>query len=185
LPQVKGTAVRASMRFLQERFGPAGVGPVLEKLDPKHRAELGSGVLDSVWYPMSLLLELMRAAVAVHGEGHPELIREMGRASAEYGVKGVYKVFFKVGSPQFIIGRASRVFSSYYDTGQIRVVESGPGRAVLDLAGFDAGAPEFCQRILGWMEKTVEMAGARNLEPAHSLCRHRGDEVCRFEGRWE
>jgi len=173
------------MRFLQERFGPAGVGPVLEKLDPKLRAELGSGVLDSVWYPMSLLLELMRAAVAVHGEGHPELIREMGRASAEYGVKGVYKVFFKVGSPQFIIGRASRVFSSYYDTGRIRVVESGAGRAVLDLAGFDAGAPEFCQRILGWMEKTVEMAGARDLEPSHSLCRHRGDDVCRFEGRWK
>jgi hypothetical protein len=125
---VKGTALRASLRFLQERFGHGGVRPVLEKLDPNDQAELGCGVLDSVWYPMPLLLEVMRAAVAVHGEANPGLIREMGPASAD--VRGICKVFFKVGSPQFITGRASRVFSSYYDTGEIRVVESGSGRAV-------------------------------------------------------
>lgn len=157
---------------------------MLERLEAADRELVTSGLLDSVWYPMPLLLNLMRAAEEARGGAEPELPRQMGRASAEAGVKGVYKVFFKVGSPQFIISRASRVFSSYYDTGQIRVVESGPGRAVLDLVDFE-GSPEFCQRIVGWMERTVEMAGAKNLVPLHSQCRHRGDAVCRFEGTWE
>jgi hypothetical protein len=182
--RVKGTAVRASLRFLQDRFGPTGTGAVLDRLDPEDRDLVRSGLLDSVWYPMPLLLRLMRAAAQVHGGGEPELARQMGRASAESGVRGVYKVFFKVGSPQFIIGRASRVFASYYDTGEIRLVESRAGRAVLDLVGFE-GSPEFCQRIQGWMERTVELAGGRNLVPDHSQCLYRGDAVCRFEGTWE
>ena len=143
-----------------------------------------SGLLDSVWYPMSLLLNLMRAADSVHGAAQPELPRQMGRASAEAGVRGVYRIFFKVGSPQFIISRAARVFASYYDTGRISVVESRPGRAVLDLVEFE-GSPEFCLRILGWMEKTMELAGAKHLVPDHSRCRHRGDAACRFEGTWD
>jgi hypothetical protein len=184
LARVKGTAVRASLRYLQDRFGPTGTGAVLEKVPAEDREQVSSGLLDSVWYPMPLLLRLMRAASEAHGAAEPELARHMGRASAESGVRGVYKIFFKVGSPQFIISRASRVFGSYYDTGRIRVVESGPGRAVLDLDEFE-GSPEFCLRILGWMEKTMEMAGARNLVPLHSRCRYRGDERCRFEGTWD
>jgi len=184
LARVKGTAIRASLRFLQERFGPTGTGSVLDRLEAADREMVISGLLDSVWYPMPLLLRLMREATAVHGAAEPELIRKMGRASAESGVRGVYKVFFKVGSPQFIIGRAARVFGSYYDTGEIRVVESGPGKAVLDLSSFE-GSPEFCQRILGWMERTMEMAGARKLVGLHSQCRYQGDPVCRFEGTWE
>jgi len=43
-------------------------------------------------------------------------------------------------------------------------------------------APEFCERIYAWMHRTLELAGARSLESAHSLCVHRGDAVCRFEG---
>jgi len=182
--RVKGTAVRASLRFLQERFGPTGTGSVLERLEPGDREMVMSGLLDSVWYPMPLLLRLMRAATEVHGAAEPELLRKMGRASAESGVRGVYKVFFKVGSPQFIIGRAARVFGSYYDTGEIRVVESGPGRAVLDLTNFE-GSREFCQRIQGWMERTMEMAGAKQLVPSHSQCCYEGDPVCRFEGTWD
>lgn len=184
MARVKGTAIRASVRFLQERFGPTGTGAVLDRLEAEDRDMVTSGLLDSVWYPMPLLLRLMQAAVEIHGSSQPELPRQMGRASAESGVRGVYKVFFKVGSPQFIISRAARVFGSYYDEGEIRVVESRPGRAVLDLTGFE-GSSEFCQRILGWMEKTMEMAGAKDLVPDHSQCRHRGDPVCRFEGTWD
>jgi len=47
------------------------------------------------------------------------------------------------------------------------------------------GAPQFCERIYGWMQRTLEMAGARNLRSAHSACVHRGDPACRFEGSWD
>ena len=56
---------------------------------------------------------------------------------------------------------------------------------VAELVGFEGGAPQFCERIFGWMQRTLELAGAKNLRSAHSTCVHRGDPVCRFEGSWD
>jgi uncharacterized protein (TIGR02265 family) len=184
MPQVKGVAVQSSLRYLRERFGEQALGGVLEALGEQERKQL-SAVLASSWYPMETFLRFMREAKRQLGPQEPGILRSMGRASCEYGVTGVYKIFFKVGSPEFIISRAARVFASYYDTGELRVPESRDGRAVAELAGLEGGSPEFCERILGWMERTLELAGAKRLRSAHSLCVHRGDAVCRFEGDWE
>lgn len=39
-------------------------------------------------------------------------------------------------------------------------------------------------RLHGWMHRTLERTGAKNLRSRHSSCVHRGDPVCRFEGTW-
>ena len=184
MAQVKGTAIVASVRYVRERFGEEALKRVLGPLPQEERLVLEGGILASSWYPMPLFLHFMQEVERQLGAQEPQVIRRMGAASAEYGIKGVYKVFFKLGSPEFIIGRAARVFGSYYDTGQIVVSESRAGRAVLDLTGFE-GAPQFCERILGWMEKTVAMAGAKNLRSDHPRCVHRGDSACRFVGDWD
>jgi len=185
MTNVKGTAVVAALRFLRERFGEDGLASILADLDPADRAALEGGALVSAWYPVALMLRLMRAAEARFGTRLIHLYRHMGRASADYGLTTVYKIFFKVGSPQFIIAKGSSLFGRYYSQGQLRIVESKAGHAAVDLVDFPDGAPEFCERIRGWMERTMELAGAQKLRSAHSLCVHRGDEVCRFEGFWE
>ena len=184
MAKVKGTAVVASVRYVSERFGAKELAAVLAGLPDEDRRILEGGVLASSWYPVPLFLRFMQEAEKQLGAKEPDLVRRMGRASADYGVKTVYKIFFKVGSPAFIIGRAARVFGSYYDTGKLTVVDTSSGGAVLDLEGFE-GAPQFCERIRGWMERTVELAGAKNLRAEHTLCVHRGDALCRFEGTWD
>jgi hypothetical protein len=184
MAKVKGTAIQSSLRYVRERFGEEALAAVLAALPGADAAELSS-VLASSWCPMEAFLRFMREAKRQLGAREPDLVRNMGRASCDYGVTGVYKIFFKVGSPEFIISRATRVFSSYYDSGRIAVVESRHGRAVVEVTGLEGSAPEFCERIYGWMQRTLELAGAKSLESAHSLCVHRGDPVCRFEGGWE
>jgi hypothetical protein len=184
LAKVKGTAVQSSLRYVRERFGEDALARVIEALPEGDRAAFGHGVLASSWYGMDAFLRFMQEAERQLRGQEPDVVRKMGRASCDYGVTGVYKVFFKVGSPEFIISRGARVFSSYYDTGELRIAESGPGRAVAELVGFEGGAPQFCERIFGWMQRTLELAGAKNLRSAHSTCVHRGEPVCRFEGSW-
>lgn len=184
MAQVKGTAVQSSMRYVRERFGEQALSGLLAALPPGDGASF-EGVLPSSWYPMNAFLRFMQEAERQLGAQEQEIVRNMGRASCDYGVTGVYRIFFKVGSPEFIISRAARVFSSYYDSGELRVVESRDGRAVAELRGLQDGAPQFCERIYGWMQRTLELAGARNLRSSHSSCVHRGDPVCRFEGSWD
>jgi hypothetical protein len=35
------------------------------------------------------------------------------------------------------------------------------------------------------MTRILELTGARNLRTTHTLCIHRGDALCRWEGFWE
>jgi len=185
MAQVKGTAVQSSMRYVQERFGEGALAGVIEALPEADRKAFGHGALASSWYGMDAFLRFMQEAERQLGTQEPDVVRRMGRASCDYGVTTVYRIFFKVGSPEFIISRAARVFSSYYDSGELRIAESGPGRAVAELVGLEGGAPQFCERIFGWMQRTLELAGAKGLRSAHSSCVHRGDAVCRFEGTWD
>jgi hypothetical protein len=183
--RVKGTAVESSLRYVREHFGEGALERVLAELPQAHRSALGGGVLASSWYEVPTFLAFMVEAERQLGAQEPDVVRRMGRASCDYGLTTVYRIFFKIGSPEFIISRAARVFSSYYDTGVLEIAETRPGRCVAELKGFEGGAPQFCERIFGWMQRTLERAGARNLRARHEVCVHRGGPVCRFEGDWD
>jgi hypothetical protein len=182
--EVKGTAINATVRFLTERFGPTGLKKVVEGLSPQQRAILDSGVLVSSWYPFSLVLDLTRRAQHVFGDQVPRMAREMGRSSADYALTTIYKIFFKVGSPQFIIAKASSVYKTYYSTGELAPIISEKGHAILEMKGFSEPAPELCDRLTGWMERTLELSGATEIRMMHPQCVNRGDACCRFEGFW-
>src|SRR5512139_2590422 len=142
MAKVKGTAIQSSLRYVRERFGEEALQAVLAALPSADSAEM-TGALASSWCPMESFLRFMREAKRQLGAREPDVLRNMGRASCDYGVTGVYKIFFKVGSPEFIISRATRVFSSYYDTGRIAVVETRPVRAVVEVTGLEGSALEF------------------------------------------
>jgi hypothetical protein len=185
MTQVKGTAVQSSLRYVRERFGPAALDGVLRALPAENRALLSGTILASTWYPIVALLAYMKQAERQLGPQEPNVLYDMGRASCDHGVTGVYKIFFKVGSPEFVTSRSARVFSSYYDTGELRLIESRDGYSAAEVVGIEPPAAEFCARFHGWMHRTLELAGARNLRSSHSACVHRGDAVCRFEGTWD
>ena len=184
MTNVKGTALVGTVRYITEHFGPEGIRTVLEELSAEDRALVESGVLVSAWYPFSLLMQISRVAHKHFGAERPDIYRELGKASAEYALTTIYKIFFKVGSPQFIISRGSALFKTYYTTGELKAVQSEKGHAVIDFVGFEEPAPEFCERLEGWMQRTVELSGGKDLRIAHLQCVNRGDAVCRFEGYW-
>ncbi len=185
MTQVKGTAIQSSLRYLRERFGAGAVEKVLRALPKQECALLSGTILVSAWYPLEALADYMREAERQLGAQEPELLFDMGKASCDHGVTGVYKVFFKVGTPEFVTSRSARVFSSYYDTGELRLLESRNGYSSVEIVGLEPSTPELCKRLHGWLHRTLELAGAKNVRSAHASCVHRGDAVCRFEGTWD
>lgn len=184
MTNVKGTALTSTLRFVEERFGKDGLQAVRAELPAESRAILESGVLVSSWYPLPLLLAIMRSAQARFGAAQPDLYRQLGRASADYALTGVYRIFFRFGSPQFIISRAAAVWQKYYDTGEMAAVVAEKGHAVVEIRGFKDPAVELCERIGGWMERTLELSGAEVKHIIHEPCAARGGPVCRYEGWW-
>jgi uncharacterized protein (TIGR02265 family) len=184
MTEVKGTALAATLRYLDEKYGVERRGRIVAALPDAQRTTLDSGVVVSAWYPLDLLLDLMKESRRQLGAEAPTLFRDMGRASAKQALTTIYRIFFKVGSPQFMVSKAAAIFKTYYSTGELRAEVAGPGHAVLELHGFQDPARELCERLVGWMEGTLELAGAREIRVAHARCAAEGAESCRFEGFW-
>lgn len=185
MARVKGTALRSSVALLQENLGPDGTAQVISTLSENDREQVEGPILQSSWYEFSLLLRLMEAA-RPRFPAHPKrsLAWELGRFSADYGLKTIYRIFFKVADPHFIIRKASQVFCNYYDSGKMEVVSLDPKSAHLRVLGFDQPCTEFCDRVQGWMERTLELTGAQNIVMSHPKCMVKGDASCDFVGRW-
>ncbi len=156
MARVKGTVIAATLAFLNEKLGKEGTGQLIEGLGPEHSALLTGPVLQGNWYPVDLLIKLIIAAegkVTVPGER--TLAWELGRYSADTGLKGIYKVFFKMADIGFILKRSPHVWASYYDSGTMQVLVAESNKAITRIAGFDQPSTILSDRGLGCMERTV------------------------------
>ncbi len=184
---VKGSAVTARLRFVRELYGEPGVRRVKEALTEAHRALIEKRVLPHDWVPFELFVDLSVEIDRIYGKGDLELCREMGRYASKVNLPTLYRIFYALGSPAFIIGRAVRVWDVHYSSGRItaEIERSGPTeRATLTLRDFATPHRAHCLSVLGWAERSVELSGGRVVEAEERTCRTRGDDACRFVVAW-
>ena len=185
LARVKGPVLVSTLKYLQQKYGKEGVTRVLRSLSLDEQKVLNGSLLMSKWYPRSLLIHLMKASRLLLAQGDTEFYRNCGRASADYAVNTVYKLLFILASPSFIAQQGSIIYGTFYSTGRLRVVDKGRHIAVAELTDLD-GHPEVCGRVWGWLERTLELAGAKSVRVTHPQCMcNMGQSVCRFEGAWQ
>jgi hypothetical protein len=97
------------------------------------------GFVTAGWYPLATLRELYRTAQRATGRG-VELARDIGRESTADDFRGIYRVLTFVLSPSFVLKRSPAVFSRYFDTGRMEMIEARDGHARARFegcAGFD------------------------------------------------
>ena len=102
-----------------------------------------------------------------------------------FQLTGIYRIFLKVGSPQFILGRASRVFETYFrGTGKMEIVEMRDGFAELEIDRFDGGHADYCRRLEGYYHTVLRLSGAKDIQLAHPECAYRAGSLCRWTATW-
>ena len=119
------------------------------------------------------------------GKGDLGLVRELGRYGADANLTTIYRLFFKVGTTHWILGRAVRLWSAHYDSGYLEVLTRGPKTTVLRMRGFATPHRVHCLSVIGWAERSIELSGGVNVVGEEPLCRTRGDEMCQIEATWE
>ena len=135
----------------------------------------------------ALYLDVTHEIDRLWGRGDLTLVRELGRATADLSLPTFLKMFLRFGAPSYTVRQGAKLWRQHYDAGTPRVEEitdaEGDGCS-FTLADFDTTEPAHCASILGWMERSVELSGARVLWARETACRLRGDPACVFELRW-
>lgn len=185
MANVKGSALSSRVLWVQLGHGNAGMERLRAQVSPDLRYTLAEGVNKAKWYPFEQFIELNEAIDRLFGKGDLGLIHELGRYGADANLTTIYRLFFKVGTTHWILGRAVRLWSAHYDSGYLEVLTRGPKTAVLRIRGFATPHKVHCMAVQGWAERSVELSGGLNVKTEEPLCRTRGDEYCQLEATWE
>jgi len=171
--------------WVELNHGGGGLTRLLAQCSPELRATVERGVQKAAWYPLPQFIELCEVIDRVFGKGDRALIRELGRHGADANLTTIYRLFFKVGTVHWILGRAVRLWSAHYDTGYLEVMTRGPKSAVARVRGFATPHPVHCLSVEGWCERSVELSGGRGARVTETKCRNRGDDLCQMELTWD
>ena len=162
---VKGTAISSIPDFIVKRFGKESLIRWLNTLTETAQKVYEKPILAGNWYPLKeVMIEPTKKMCELFFNGDEKGAREGGRYSAELGLKGVYRIFVKFGSPEFLIRKASAIFTSYYQPSEMKVVAQEDKKAVVHITQFLEPSLLVENRIAGWMEKALEISGCKNVK---------------------
>ena len=185
MSNVKGSALASRVLWVELGHGAAGTERLLAQSSPELRATLEHGIRKAAWYPFEQFIELNIAIDRLFGRGDLSSIKPLARAGADANLTTIYRLFFKLGSVNWILGRAVRLWSAHYDSGYLEVMTRGPRSAMLRIRGFDTPHPVHCLAVAGWAERSVELSGGKKVSLVETKCRNNGDELCQLDVRWE
>jgi hypothetical protein len=185
LVNVKGSALTSRVLWVELEHGAAGVERVLRQVSPELRANIERGLVKAAWYPFAQFVELNVVLDRLFGAGDLALVRELGRRGADANLTTIYRLFYKLGSVQWILGRAVRLWSAHYDSGYCEIAARGARAAVMRVRGFATPHRAHCLSVMGWTERSIELSGGKAPVVDESSCRTRGDELCQMDLAWE
>jgi len=183
--EIKGSAVKTIPEFIKKNHNDK-YQAWLESLPEDSRKIFTDAVLPSNWYPL-------KEAGIVPTEKLGEMLYndslkgawQCGRHSAEAGLTGVYKFFIKAASPFFIISKAGKIFSTYYQPSSMEVVDKGDDWVVLQISQFEEPHPVIENRIAGWIENAMEIHGVSSVKVDFTKSLTRGDKCTEIRVSWK
>ena len=182
---VRSPAILARLQWVVEHHGEAAFDATLGAMAPGHAAEIRGVVDPAQWVSFDAYVSLSTVIDARYGKGDLALCRELGRYSARVNLPTLYRIFYQFGSVRFILGKATSVWSEHYDSGRASARDVGPKEVAILVEDFATPHVVHCLSVLGWIESTVTISGAKLVSAEEVACRLRGDKACELRVRYE
>jgi predicted hydrocarbon binding protein len=180
---VKGSPVRSLQKFLQVELTPAQHHAVFESLPAEFSTRLRGPILPTETIPVNLLNQITEAAARAKGEPIEQFARRAGREAAADAVRGIYRFFALVLTPTALLSKASQMWSSLYNRGEMRVENQTDRGATIRLMNFPSEIAG-CARITGWIERMAELTGVKGVRIQQTQCYAKGAPHCEWSITW-
>ena len=138
-------------------------------------------IVVAMWYPLEDFLALLRLSGKLAPPGTRNVFETQGRVAAREHMTGTYSRLSKTTNRRATFS----LLSSMFDTGETKVLEREPGRAVLEYVDFALPSRELCEIFTGYNAERMTMLGFEGVQVRHSQCRVDGAPGCRWEITWK
>ncbi len=148
---VKGIAVRATYNYVKDKY-PERFAEWLNSLPHNSKKIFTNQILPSEWYPAYDAVIVPTKLIGTMFLGTPEKAAdEVGRYSAREALKGVYKIFARLSSINYIIKRSVSIYSNYWDTGKFTIISNEKGNSMMRLSEIPDDFYLVIHRVAGWI----------------------------------
>jgi len=180
--RVKGAMVRAHLQFVRDRLGEPMLTRTIAALPAPVAAEV-DGILVSSWCSFESLIILDRTIARVTGRESRELMRELGRYSAEINLSTLYRAFNRDNIHEFFRKSATlhRQFQDFGDCAYEQLTDTSGRISIRRAVCF---SPAYCSSEAGYLEQVIATHGGTSTSVSESACQCANDDHCMFEMRW-
>ncbi len=183
--KIKGAALKSTVEFVKHNFGNDYTN-WLKKLPEESISILNNNISNTKWYSFKYAqLIPTDSIVESFYDGKIDGAKEIGKYSATKSLNGIFKIFVKLGSPNFIISRATKIFQTYYKDSSIEIISSTKTSVIFKISNFNELDKNTEARISGWMEKAIEISGGKTVKANIVSSITDGDDYSEIFITWE
>ena len=163
MADIKGRVVLDTLAAVRKRVGEQELSRIIKSLSNESRKVFESPILFSEWYPLDAFAEFLEVDIRETANGDREVLAKRSERVVESQLRGVYRIFVKLGSPRFVITRISAVHETYFRGVKI-IQEFEPYRANIKYVGFQKEQNIMEHVIVGFFRKALAMSGANRVD---------------------
>ncbi len=168
-PKIKGAIVCDSLNSVRARGGDAELTRIINHLDGDAKKVFEGSIHPWEWYSLDAFTDFLEVDIRETAGGNAEVLIARAEKVIESQLRGVYRIFVKLGSPGYVVKRIASVHQTYFDGTQIIPDVDGDSRATIKYIGFKARHRILEYTIIGFYRKALEICGAKKLDVHFSV----------------
>ncbi len=162
--QIKGSVIQETINQVKRRSGDDSLKKILNLLDDETRKVFEGEIFASSWYSLDVFTRFLEVEIKLLADGNEEMVTRGSEAVIERQLRGIYKAFVKLGSPEFVIKRIATVHATYFQGVPIEVQSPAYGVATVRYTGFEKQHRIMGFAIIGFFRKALEISGAKGVK---------------------
>ncbi len=184
MADIKGRVILDTLAAIEERAGEQELSKIIKSLSDSSRAVLESLILFSEWYPLDAFAEFLEADVRETASGDREILTKRSEKVIESHLRGVYRIFVKLGTPRFVISRISGVHETYFRG--VKIIPEFEGHtAKIKYFGFQSKHSIMEPVIMGFFRKALEISGANRVDLKFTIPIAQGGSYSELTVTWQ
>lgn len=181
---IKGTVVLDTMEAIKARAGKEELDKIVGRLDEETRKVFQQPISPSSWYSCDAFARFLEVDIRETAGGNEAELIKRSEAVIEKQLRGIYKMFVKLGSPAFVIRRIAAVHSTYFDGVEIIPEMKGANSAAIQYIGFSRNHRIMGFAIIGFYKKALEISGAKKVDVHFTVPIEAGERFCELALAW-
>lgn len=152
--QIKGTSVKETLKYIRKKF-PKREEEWINSLSEESKKIYNSIILTSHWFDLyySQIEPQKKIGELFFDNNYEKAAYDLGKHGAYASLNGIYKLFIKVASIDFVIKKASTIFSTYFSSeAKISVIVQSENLIKLSVKGFSDKEQLQIHNITGWLD---------------------------------